>query len=147
MDKGRVKQMTAREYLNYVRSIDNRLKIQEERIGQLEKDICSIQAFDYTKDKVTGTKVTDISDKIARLDELRQDANKKWNKLIEEREAARGIIEMMGNITEQRLLIGRYLRNKSWEQLCVEMEYSWRGIFKIHREALKNFGQHYKRVH
>lgn len=147
MDKGRVKQMTAREYLNYVRSIDNRLKIQEERIGQLEKDICSIQVLDYTKDKVTGTKVTDISDKIARLDALRQEANKQWDKLLREREAARAIIEMMENTVEQRLLIGRYLRNKNWEKLCVEMEYSWRGIFKIHREALRNFGRHYKRVH
>lgn len=147
MDKDRVRRMTAKEYLNYIRSIDTRLKIQEERISQLEKDICSIQALDYTKDKVTGTKTADISDKIIKLDELRQEANKQWDKLIEEREAARNIIEKMENAMEQRVLIGRYLRNENWENLCVEMKYSWRGIFNIHKGALKNFKRRYNKLH
>lgn len=147
MDKDRVRRMTAKEYLNYIRSIDTRLKIQEERISQLEKDICSIQALDYTKDKVTGTKTADISDKIIKLDELRQEANKQWDKLIEEREAARNIIEKMENAMEQRVLIGRYLRNENWENLRVEMKYSWRGIFNIHKGALKNFKRRYNELH
>ena len=46
--------MTAKEYLEYVRSLDTRLRIKELEITQLRNDICSIQALDYSRDKITG---------------------------------------------------------------------------------------------
>ena len=62
--------MTAKEYLEYVRSLDTRLRIKELEITQLRNDICSIQALDYSRDKITGGSPIDISGKIVRLDEL-----------------------------------------------------------------------------
>lgn len=38
---------------------------------------------------------------------------------------------------ESYLIRLRYLELKSWENICVEMNYSWRQIHYIHAEALK----------
>ena len=142
MDKGRAKQMTAKEYLNYVRSIDNRLKIQEERIGQLEKDICSIKALDYTKDKVTGGRPIDISGKIARLDELIRRASEDWDILIKERERAKLLIEELESPKQQALLTNRYIQNEKWEAIAVELNITWPSTHRLHHRALKNLQKH-----
>ena len=55
--------MNAKEYLEYVRSLDIRLRMKDAQISQLQRDICCIQALDYTKDRISGGSPVDISDK------------------------------------------------------------------------------------
>lgn len=133
--------MTAKEYLEYVRSLEVRLRMKEERIAQLQHDICSLQALDYAKDKITGGSPIDVSDKIARLDELIQDTNREWDELIEMREQAKVLIAKLESATQQEVLTKRYIQNKRWEQIAVELNITWRHTFRIHRAALKEFSQ------
>ena len=133
--------MTAKEYLEYVRSLEVRLRMKEERIAQLQHDICSLQALDYAKDKITGGSPIDVSDKIARLDELIQDTNREWDELIEMREQAKTLISKLESATQQEVLTKRYIQNKRWEQIAVELNITWRHTFRIHRAALDGFSQ------
>lgn len=133
--------MTAKEYLEYVRSLEVRLRMKEERIAQLQHDICSLQALDYAKDKITGGSPIDVSDKIARLDELIRDTNREWDELIEMREQAKALIARLESATQQEVLTKRYIQNKRWEQIAVELNITWRHTFRIHRAALKEFSQ------
>lgn len=133
--------MTAKEYLEYVRSLEVRLRMKEERIAQLQHDMCSLQALDYAKDKITGGSPIDVSDKIARLDELIRDTNREWDELIEMREQAKALIAKLESATQQEVLTKRYIQNKRWEQIAVELNITWRHTFRIHRAALKEFSQ------
>lgn len=133
--------MTAKEYLEYVRSLEVRLRMKEERIAQLQHDICSLQALDYAKDKITGGSTIDVSDKIARLDELIRDTNRELDELIEMREQAKTFISKLESATQQEVLTKRYIQNKRWEQIAVEMNITWRHTFRIHRAALDGFSQ------
>lgn len=133
--------MNAKEYLEYVRSLEVRLRMKEERIAQLQHDICSLQALDYAKDKITGGSPIDVSDKIARLDELIREANEEWDELIEMREQAKTLIAKLESATQQEVLTKRYIQNKRWEQIAVEMNITWRHTFRIHRAALDGFSQ------
>ena len=133
--------MNAKEYLEYVRSLDTRLRMKEERIAQLQHDICSLQALDYAKDKITGGSPIDVSDKVARLDELIRAANEEWDELIEMREHAKTLIAKLESATQQEVLTKRYIQNKRWEQIAVEMNITWRHTFRIHRAALDGFSQ------
>lgn len=133
--------MTAKEYLEYIRSLETRLRMKEERIAQLQHDICSLQALDYAKDKITGGSPIDVSDKIARLDELIRDTNREWDELIEMREQAKSFISKLESATQQEVLTKRYIQNKRWEQIAVEMNITWRHTFRIHRAALDGFSQ------
>jgi DNA-directed RNA polymerase specialized sigma subunit len=133
--------MNAKEYLEYIRSLEVRLRMKEERIAQLQHDICSLQALDYAKDKITGGSPIDVSDKIARLDELIRDTNREWDELIEMREQAKTLIAKLESATQQEVLTKRYIQNKRWEQIAVEMNITWRHTFRIHRAALDGFSQ------
>ena len=133
--------MNAKEYLEYIRSLEIRLRMKEERIAQLQHDICSLQALDYAKDKITGGSPIDVSDKIARLDELIRDTNREWDELIEMREQAKALISKLESATQQEVLTKRYIQNKRWEQIAVAMNITWRHTFRIHRAALEAFSQ------
>ena len=48
-------------------------------------------------------------------------------------------IRQMENEDEQRVLRLRYIKGLKWEEVAVEMGYSWRRIHDIHGKALRNF--------
>lgn len=131
--------MTAKEYLEYIRSLEIRLRMKEERIAQLQHDICSLQALDYAKDKITGGSPIDVSDKIARLDELIRDTNREWDELIEMREQAKALISKLESAKQQEVLTRRFLQNEKWEVIAVKMEITWQGTWQLFYRALKNF--------
>ena len=46
--------MTGREYLNQIRDTDLNIRCKEREIFRIRQDIMSLQAIDYSKDKVSG---------------------------------------------------------------------------------------------
>lgn len=131
--------MNAKEYLEYVRSLDIRLRMKDSRISQLQRDICCIRALDYTKDRISGGSPVDISDKIARLDELIRAANEEWDELIDERERAKAYIQRLESIKQQEVLTRRFIYNEKWEVIAVKMNITWQGTWQLFYRALKNF--------
>ena len=131
--------MNAKEYLEYVRSLDIRLRMKDSRISQLQRDICCIRALDYTKDRISGGSPVDISDKIARLDELIREANDEWDELIAERERANTRIRKLESIKQQEVLTRRFIYNEKWEVIAVKMNITWQGTWQLFYRALKNF--------
>lgn len=131
--------MNAKEYLEYVRSLDIRLRTEEDRIAQLRRDICSLQALDYTKDRISGGSPVDISDKIARLDELIREANEEWDELIAERERANARIRKLESVKQQEVLTRRFIYNEKWEVIAVKMNITWQSVWKLYYRALKSF--------
>ena len=59
-------------------------------------------------------------------------------KLAKSYELARKIEEAIGSLPEreQYLMRARYIQGESWEQIAVDMHYSWQHVHKIHRHAL-----------
>lgn len=123
--------MNAKEYLEYVRSLDIRLRMKDSRISQLQRDICCIRALDYTKDRISGGSPVDISDKIARLDELIREANEEWDELIAERERANARIRKLESIKQQEVLTRRFIYNEKWEVIAVKMNITWQGTWQL----------------
>jgi DNA-directed RNA polymerase specialized sigma subunit len=41
---------------------------------------------------------------------------------------------------EMYLIRSRYIDHRSWEQICVDMNYSWRQMHRIHSDALNGLG-------
>ena len=131
--------MNAKEYLEYVRSLDIRLRMKDAQISQLQRDICCIRALDYTRDRISGGSPVDISDKIARLDELIREANDEWDELINERERANARIRKIESIKQQEVLTRRFIYNEKWEVIAVKMDITWQGTWQLFYRALKNF--------
>lgn len=136
--------MTAKEYLEYIRSLGVRIRMEEQQIACLRQDICSIQALDYSKDRITGGHPLDVSDKIARLDELIEKAYDDWDRFIDIRAEARQLISELASTKQQEVLIRRYIRNERWEVIAAEMGITWQGTWQLFYRALKNFQKIFK---
>lgn len=131
--------MTAKEYLNNVRTIDIQLKVKEHRLRRLRQDLCSLQSIDYSKDRVDGGQAIDMSDKIAKIQELEEKINAEWGELIYVRTQAEEKIEQLPDPMHRAVLTERYINGKDWENIAVDLHYSWKGVFKLHGRALKSF--------
>ena len=67
----------------------------------------------------------------------------RWQKLLTKKHAALSVItdalERMPSETEKTLLMLRYINGKTFEQVAVEMGYSWRHTLRLHGQALAHF--------
>lgn len=67
----------------------------------------------------------------------------KWQALLDKKYAALSVItdalEQMPNETEKTLLMLRYIKGMTFEQVAVEMGYSWRHTLRLHGQALAHF--------
>ena len=136
--------VTAKDYLEYIRSLGVRIRMEEQQIEWLRQDICSLQVLDYSKDRITGGHPLDVSDKIARLDELIEKAYDDWDRFIDIRAEARQLISELASTKQQEVLIRRYIRNERWEVIAAEMGITWQGTWQLFYRALKNFQKIFK---
>ena len=78
--------------------------------------------------KPTEDKALRLADKRLRLIEARTEA-------IEKRQAVFDLINGIDGI-EGDLLYERYVRLRKWEEICILLHYSWKGVHIVHRRAL-----------
>ncbi len=79
---------------------------------------------------------TDMADVVIEMVKVKIDTNEQLQKsyklLAEIEKSIKTLPER-----EQYLIRARYIEDKSWEQIAVDMNYSWRQIHNIHSKALK----------
>ena len=135
--------MSSKEFLNKMRHIDMIINCKLEQVAEL-KSMLLPGAVRYDKDKIQTSPSADvISDTMLKIVELEEKINADIDKLVEMKSLARDKIERMENNVEKVILYKRYFGNESFEQISVEMGYSWRWIHKLHNDALKNFDKIY----
>lgn len=128
---------TKKEFLNSYRNLKDKVKSLEEQLQSLRESEESAKTQKLT-DMPKGNKQNDISDYIVRIDNLKSRII--WQK----GECMRRMVEIEEKINdledglEIRILHKRYIELKPWEQICVEIDYSWRQTHYLHSKALNN---------
>ena len=129
--------MTAKEWLNRARTIDDELdalnETRELMIAQLTKSTQTL-----TGDTVQSTKDPHKFDELGDLAYQIEQAVKSCHRIKTETLA---VIQKVDNSALRRLLVLRYLNGKSWESIAVEMNYSWPQIHRLHGRALIAIGE------
>lgn len=124
-------------YLNSYRSMCRKLQSLEEQLETLREaeQAAKIQTL---SDMPKGSKQSDLSDYIVKLDRI-------LTKIIRQRrECMERMIEIEDRIaevddgTEASILHKRYIELKQWEQICVEIDYSWMQTHRLHSKALQD---------
>lgn len=122
-----------RSYEKAVRQMERSAeKIKEMRLGQI------IPAAD-NDGMPHAHNSTDLSGYAALLDEEERKYLKARYKCVRLCKEITDKIERMGCENEKDILLYRYIRRMSWEQIAVKMGYSWQWVHKIHANALHNF--------
>lgn len=139
-----MRSLTGREYLRRLLALDKLLKSLENDLLRTRSDVISLQATDYSRDKIQTGVPFDISDKIIQIERQSQLINDKLDEFIKLRDEARKLIHFVEDFMERSILIERYLCCKTMEQIGNDIGYSTRWIVKRHREALVSFDKIYK---
>ena len=132
--------MTAKEYLNRVRRQNYILKQTEKELNEIRADILTLRASSLSE-HVSGSKNSDTADKYIRLESYMEKVNAEWDKLIDMRNAAKDLIGAMPDPMHRAVLYARYINGQRWEDIAMDMHYSWKCIFKLHGQALRVFYQ------
>ena len=126
-----------KEYLSSYKKYKQKAKRLEEQLEELrlgEMSPCLVQS-----DMPGAHNQKDLSDYIVRRDGLIEKIVKARKAAIERFSEVQRQIEQMEDENEKTVLTLRYLRNYSWEKICIELDYSWRQIHYIHSRALEHF--------
>lgn len=129
--------MTAKEYLKQYEYAVKRIRRLEE---EYEAENLLIDAVRSLSDndgmphgngisKPTENKAIRLADKTLRLVEAKLEA-------IEIRQKVFDLIDRIGG-TEGDVLYEKYINLKTWEQVCVDINYSWMQTHRYHRRALE----------
>lgn len=131
--------MTAKEYLSQYRAVHREIEDLDYRMAQLRLKYAAPSAIDYSDMPKVHDSNHDLSDYIAKMDELTNYMISKYTRL-------RGIeidiymrLDSMEDQQERELLRFRYIDNLTWTQIAVKLQTSERNVYFIHGRALRHF--------
>ena len=128
--------MQVKDFLNKIRHIDMMIDCKVEQVMNLRSRLTSISC--PMGEKVQSSLDPDkFTNPISKIIELEQEINEDIDKLVDLKRVARRMIEQLEDDVEKMVLYKRYFENKTFEQISVEMNYSWRRIHQFHGDALK----------
>lgn len=91
-------------------------------------------------DVVKGSGNTDkIGNAIAKLVDMREELNRDVDKLVDKKREASALLKKLQNPLHYEVLHKRYVLFESFEQISIEMGYTYRNICYIHGRALQAF--------
>lgn len=127
-----------KEYLNKFRESKEALKRIEDQIREVEMHEISSQIGSINSVIHGSSTRKDLSDYIAKKDEL-------VGKMIQERNRRIGtytdIFQAIENVPDERerlVLTLRYIKCLKWEEIAVKMHVEWAQVHRIHAKALKH---------
>lgn len=129
--------MTAKEYLKQYEDAVKRIRRLEEEYKSEQLLIDAVRSLSDNDGMPHGTNISKptedkairLADKALRLVEAKMEA-------IEIRQEVFDLIDRIGG-TESEVLYEKYINLKTWEQVCVDINYSWMQTHRYHRRALE----------
>lgn len=125
--------MTAKQYMNRVRRIDKEI-VALTNLVQKTRDSLESITQNYDSD---GSQATKDPHKFDRLLELESLVNQKIDEQVQLKAE---IVETISKLKDRRhrlVLTEYYLNMKTWEQVAVDLNYSYMHVTRLHGYALK----------
>lgn len=136
--------MTAFMYLEHIRTRRFLAKEAQRAVKEARADNYAIRSVSTGSGSGGRPGSGDLSDLYIRLEEKELDAAKLLLELQNEQAAAREKILAMPDDLEKAVLMGRYVNGQEWREIAEHARMSLRTIYRIHRQALENFGEIYR---
>lgn len=111
-----------------IEQLENELLVIESRVMKVTPTLSDLP-------KMKGYNDT-LAENVGKMIELQNIINKNLNKLYGLKVEIETLINKLPT-REQYLVRARYMEKKTWEQIAVEMRYSWPQVHRIHSNALR----------
>ena len=123
-----------KRYITLDREIDRKLK----EVGRLRSKLTRITQVLTAEPRGGGTIYGKTEEILVKIVDLEHEIDADVDRLIEVRDSIKSIIEAVEDDRERLLLQYRYLDGRTFEEIAVQMNYSWRQIHRLHSKALTN---------
>jgi len=138
--------MKAKQYLRQVRRLDNTINAKIEQIETLRSMTTNITQS-LNADRVQETRSNDKIEKlIVKIIDLEREITDDIDALIDLKREVMHKIDAVQNDDYRLLLTLRYLNFKTWEQIAVEMNFTYQWTCELHKRALIQFEELYFKV-
>jgi DNA-directed RNA polymerase specialized sigma subunit len=130
--------MKAKEYLSQAYKLNQRIDSKLEQLEVLKSLVTKVNTC-FTHTKVSGGNIekSRMENTLVKIIDLSNEINDEIDRYIDLKVEIMETIQKVEDIKCQLLLEKRYINGKSWEEISKDLNYSIRGVFKIHNEALK----------
>lgn len=76
---------------------------------------------------------------ICKLVDLNNEIDEKIDLYVDLGREIRGNIDSVSDVILRTILLLKYIEGRTWEQIAVDLQYSWRNVHYLHSRALKEF--------
>ena len=130
--------MSNKDYLSRYKKIERELFCIEEEQRAIRNRLYSLQACSYddvpkSPNKSIQAKFERLVEKVLAIDEM---VTNKIDELVDTQSDIKMAIGKVEDSTLRTLLTYRYLCGKTWEQIAVDMGYSYMHVCRLHGKAL-----------
>lgn len=129
--------MTAKEWLMRGWRIDREIAALERTRKETWERLTSMTPT-YAGEAVQGESDPHKFDRLVELDAT---INRRIDQLVDTKQEIIDVIAQVPDSRYRTLLTERYTAFKTWEQIAVDMNYTWRRVMQLHGEALVALGQ------
>ena len=123
-------------YLESIRDLEESIQELHEQIRDEESRKTRIKAIDYSREQIKGGNKSSWEAMIDRVDRYIQKLLNAIIELVDMKEEVLDLIMNVENTKYKRLLILRYIRWYSWNDIEIKMDISRNTRLKYHTEAL-----------
>ena len=106
---------------------------------ELKNNLYRIKSINYSKDRVDGGMPSDIADRIGVIQSLVDEANDRWDGLIQKKSMALAIIFEIKDGRYQAILEERYINMRSWSFIARRIGYEESQTYLLHQKGLSVF--------
>ena len=133
--------MTNRDKIKYLKryiNLDREIERKLEEVARLRSKLARVTEVFTEEPKGGGSIYGKTGEILAKIVDLEKEIDADVDRLIFIRDNIKAIIEAVEDDRERLLLQYRYLDGRTFEEIAVQMHYSWRQTHRLHRRALTN---------
>ena len=131
----------AKEYLSQIRRYDTMIDSMLDEVDSLYAMVTRITPV-LKDDVVSGGGQQDkMGNAIAKIVDLKERINREIDQLVDIKREAADLLAKVSDPNHYKVLHKRYILYETFEQIAIEMGYSYRNICYIHGRALQAFGK------
>lgn len=127
-----------KEYLLQIKRINCLIELKQKEIESLHRAL-DVKAVSYDDVKVQRGGATDRTDLICKIIDYEREIVRSIDNLIDLKKRISEELNKLDNEELIKLLYLRYFEFKSWEEIAIDMGYSYRWILRLHGKALLEF--------
>lgn len=133
--------METKEYLQQIGRYDRLINNKLVELAQYRSMACSVSAV-KNDERVQSSPSYDTMDKIvSKIEQMENEIDMLVDRYIDNKRIIISQIDSMSDEMTYQILLSRYVEQKTFEKMAIEMNYCYKQIIRRHGKALQEFEQ------